>query len=66
MQCNITHCPCEESRHSYASLILQDFPESCLNQYSPCYFGLLVPTFIPVMVVFMYFNWMGLKFFIHN
>ena len=47
-------------------LLLQDFPESCLNQYSPCYFGLLVPTSIPVFVVFMYFNWMGLKFFIHN
>ncbi|CAH3187418.1 unnamed protein product [Porites evermanni] len=50
----------------YTFLTTEDFPESCLNQYSPCYFGLLVPTFIPVLVVFMYFNWMGLKFFIHN
>ncbi|PFX30651.1 Phosphatidylinositol N-acetylglucosaminyltransferase subunit Y [Stylophora pistillata] len=50
--------------HTY--LTTEDFPESCLNQYSPCYFGLLVPTSIPVFVFFMYFNWMGLKFFTHN
>lgn len=35
-------------------------------QHGTCYYGLLIPSCVPVIVVLLYCNRMGLKFFIHN
>ncbi|CAB3982042.1 Phosphatidylinositol N-acetylglucosaminyltransferase subunit Y [Paramuricea clavata] len=43
-----------------------NFPACCLEYGTACYFGLLIPTTVPVFVVFVYCNWLGHKFFIHN
>jgi hypothetical protein len=42
-----------------------DKADSCFTP-GPCYLALMIPLLVPITAVVLYFNWMGLMFFINN